>query len=63
MQWHSHMWVAAIVHGVQPNFLGVNMRACGLVAMMSAPHAEGRQFDPGQVYVAVLEREMPPLPS
>ncbi len=23
---------------------------CGLVAMTSAPHAEGRQFDPGQVY-------------
>ncbi len=23
---------------------------CGLVAMMSASHAEGRQFDPGQVY-------------
>ena len=22
---------------------------CGLVAMTSAPHAEGRQFDPGQV--------------
>ena len=24
---------------------------CGLAAMTSAPHAEGRQFDPGQVYV------------
>ena len=23
---------------------------CGLVAMTSAPHAEGRQLDPGQVY-------------
>ena len=23
---------------------------CGLVAMTSAQHAEGRQFDPGQVY-------------
>ena len=23
---------------------------CGLVAMTSAPHAEGRQFEPGQVY-------------
>ena len=23
---------------------------CGLVAMTSASHAEGRQFDPGQVY-------------
>ena len=29
---------------------------CGLVAMTSASHAEGRQFDPGQVYsyVSVL---------
>ena len=26
-------------------------RTCGLVAMTSASHAEGRQFDPGQVYV------------
>ena len=24
---------------------------CGLVAMTSASHAEGRQFDPGQVYI------------
>jgi hypothetical protein len=28
------------------------MGTCGLVAMTSAPHAEGRQFDPGQVYCA-----------
>ena len=27
-----------------------NRSTCGLVAMTSAPHAEGRQFDPGQVY-------------
>jgi hypothetical protein len=26
---------------------------CGLVAMTSASHAEGRQFDPGQVYLRV----------
>ena len=26
---------------------------CGLVAMTSAQHAEGRQFDPGQVYFGV----------
>ena len=26
---------------------------CGLVAMTSASHAEGRQFDPGQVYVGL----------
>ena len=25
-------------------------RTCGLVVMTSASHAEGRQFDPGQVY-------------
>jgi hypothetical protein len=24
---------------------------CGLVAMMSAQHADGRQFDPGHVYM------------
>ena len=28
--------------------------------MTSAPHAEGRQFDPGQVYVAVQACELPP---
>ena len=26
---------------------------CGLVAMTSASHAEGRQFDPGQVYLFI----------
>jgi hypothetical protein len=26
------------------------IRSCGLVAITSASHAEGRQFDPGQVY-------------
>ena len=29
-----------------------NKRTCGLVAMTSAQHAEGRQFNPGQVYMA-----------
>ena len=28
---------------------------CGLVAMTSAQHAEGRQFDPGQVYIVGLQ--------
>ena len=28
--------------------------ACGLVAMTSASHAEGREFDPGQVYLQRL---------
>ena len=28
----------------------IESSTCGLVAMTSAPHAEGRQFDPGQVY-------------
>ena len=27
--------------------------SCGLVAMTSASHAEGRQFDPGQVYFSL----------
>ena len=29
---------------------------CGLVAMTSASHAEGRQFDPGQVYLLAMRR-------
>ena len=28
----------------------IESSTCGLVAMTSAPHAECRQFDPGQVY-------------
>ena len=28
---------------------------CGLVAMTSASHAEGRQFDPGQVYASAQQ--------
>ena len=31
--------------------LSRNSGTCGLVAMTSASHAEGRQFDPGQVYL------------
>ena len=32
--------------------LATNMPStCGLVAMTSAQHAEGRRFDPGQVYI------------
>jgi hypothetical protein len=30
------------------------MRTCGLVAMTSVSHAEGRQFDPGQVYFTII---------
>ena len=33
---------------------GINTRTCGLVAMTSAPHAKGRQLDPGQVYSPYL---------
>ena len=37
---------------------------CGLVAMTSAPHAEGRQFDPGQVYISLRPRcAAPPDPA
>ena len=32
----------------------VRIGTCGLVAMTSASHAEGRQFDPGQVYILLL---------
>ena len=31
---------------------------CGLVAMTSASHAEGRQFDPGQLYIASCPASM-----
>ena len=34
------------------------MGTCGLVAMTSAPHAEGRQFDPGQVYFSFYCRSI-----
>ena len=33
---------------------------CGLVAMTSASHAEGRQFDPGQVYVLGVKSGLMP---
>ena len=36
---------------------------CGLVAMTSASHAEGRQFDPGQVYVWLLRQAAHRLPE
>ena len=29
----------------------IKCSTCGLVAMTSAPHAEGRQLEPGQVYL------------
>ena len=49
-----------VLGGSMPSGLHVHLRrchapselpsTCGLVAMASASHAEGRQFDPGQVY-------------
>ena len=38
---------------------------CGLVAMTSASHAEGRQFDPGQVYIwhSDVQHSIPPFTS
>ena len=37
---------------IRPRTFGAfSPSTCGLVAMTSAQHAEGRQFDPGQVYV------------
>ena len=32
--------------------IAYSQSSCGLVAMTSASHAEGRQFDPGQLYCA-----------
>ena len=54
---------ASARRALQPNIddSGVNIAplarsTCGLVAMTSASHAEGRQFDPGQVYNLFLAR-------
>ena len=49
-----------LVHGHRPVGIGacvcvfVRTRTCGLVAMTSASHAEGPQFDPGQVYLGAI---------
>ena len=37
------------IHGI-----AYSQSSCGLVAMTSASHAEGRQFDPGQVYFSTM---------
>ena len=39
---------------ITSSYLMISKSSCGLVAMTSASHAEGRQFDPGQVYVAAV---------
>ena len=39
------LWYLKIIASSKPRTC-----TCGLVAMTSASHAEGRQFDPGQVY-------------
>ena len=36
----------------------ISQSTCGLVAMTSASHAEGRQFDPGQVYFSFNSQPM-----
>ena len=36
--------------------LNIWTSSCGLVAMTTASHAEGRQFDPGQVYISFAPR-------
>ena len=41
-------WAASVLK--TQNWLEALLSTCGLVAMTSAQHAEGRQFDPGQVY-------------
>ena len=42
------VWAASVLF-IQ-SWLAAYLSTCGLVAMTSASHAEGRQFDPGQVY-------------
>ena len=47
------MIYAASSEKLRPQFVWTSSKSstCGLVAMTSASHAEGRQFDPGQVYL------------
>ena len=47
--WHEHQDSYVLMEPVRN-------RTCGLVAMTSASHAEGRQFDPGQVYFSISNR-------
>ena len=53
--WVLGAW-AARRNRMLTSYLGYTMHTstCGLVAMTSASHAEGRQFDPGQVYELCL---------
>ena len=44
--------VMATVHIIMVYPVHSHQSTCGLVAMTSASHAEGRQFDPGQVYAS-----------
>ena len=43
--------------GTQQEQCQMKPSTCGLVAMTSASHAEGRQFNPGQVYSLRDENE------
>ena len=53
-----HLEVSDVMHATRatavtaPGESGIQS-TCGLVAMTSAQHAEGRQFDPGWVYSIV----------
>ena len=42
------------VYMMQTNSDRCTRSTCCLVAMTSASHAEGRQFDPGQVYLLLM---------
>ena len=49
---YAARFVGLVFFGVLVGYtLVILTSTCGLVAMTSASHAEGRQFDPGQVYV------------
>ena len=48
---HAQIGYHQISHVIHPFSSAREISTCGLVAMTSASHAEGRQFDPGQVYV------------
>ena len=53
LQRHAHLMHMAFSVYITPSPRGFLLHSCthGLVAMTSASHAEGRQFDPGWVYV------------
>ena len=51
----QQQWLSVLKQALQLALFALSRSTCGLVAMTSASQAEGRQFDPGQVYI-LLQR-------